>query len=316
MTATNSDFPKFINPQIENVYKYGIGIPEEILSEILQLPRQELISDLELVLHDAIVRYNYFNELGWEEEKTHFPLHAIFILMELNATESLQKIFHFLESDDDFLEFWLGDHITETIWQCFYKLGFHNTVPLKEFLMKPGINTYCKTSVAEALTQIALRNQERKDEIENLYTEVLLYFLKLTDPNIINDIDRDYIALLIWSIVDCRYTKLLPLIKELFNKSYVNPGVVGTYKSVEESMYSAYKYYDRKENFNIFLLYKHVHDTWHGYKPEGYNKQLDRMELPDYEQQNTTSQSSKKIGRNEACPCGSGKKYKKCCLNN
>lgn len=25
--------------------------------------------------------------------------------------------------------------------------------------------------------------------------------------------------------------------------------------------------------------------------------------------------NDKKIGRNEACPCGSGKKYKKCCLN-
>jgi uncharacterized protein YecA (UPF0149 family) len=24
---------------------------------------------------------------------------------------------------------------------------------------------------------------------------------------------------------------------------------------------------------------------------------------------------SKKIGRNDPCPCGSGKKYKKCCLN-
>jgi uncharacterized protein YecA (UPF0149 family) len=23
---------------------------------------------------------------------------------------------------------------------------------------------------------------------------------------------------------------------------------------------------------------------------------------------------SKKIGRNELCPCGSGKKYKKCCM--
>jgi len=24
---------------------------------------------------------------------------------------------------------------------------------------------------------------------------------------------------------------------------------------------------------------------------------------------------SSKVGRNEPCPCGSGKKYKKCCLN-
>jgi uncharacterized protein YecA (UPF0149 family) len=25
--------------------------------------------------------------------------------------------------------------------------------------------------------------------------------------------------------------------------------------------------------------------------------------------------TSPKVGRNEPCPCGSGKKYKKCCLN-
>ena len=28
---------------------------------------------------------------------------------------------------------------------------------------------------------------------------------------------------------------------------------------------------------------------------------------------NTKSSSSRKIGRNDPCPCGSGKKYKKCC---
>lgn len=28
---------------------------------------------------------------------------------------------------------------------------------------------------------------------------------------------------------------------------------------------------------------------------------------------NTNSSSSRKIGRNDPCPCGSGKKYKKCC---
>lgn len=30
--------------------------------------------------------------------------------------------------------------------------------------------------------------------------------------------------------------------------------------------------------------------------------------------QETVKRESKKIGRNEPCPCGSGKKYKKCCL--
>ncbi len=32
---------------------------------------------------------------------------------------------------------------------------------------------------------------------------------------------------------------------------------------------------------------------------------------------NTTPHiADEKIGRNDSCPCGSGKKYKKCCINN
>ena len=31
-------------------------------------------------------------------------------------------------------------------------------------------------------------------------------------------------------------------------------------------------------------------------------------------QQNTQASPQSKVGRNDPCPCGSGKKYKKCCL--
>ena len=33
------------------------------------------------------------------------------------------------------------------------------------------------------------------------------------------------------------------------------------------------------------------------------------------EPQQPARRDSKKVGRNDPCPCGSGKKYKKCCLN-
>ncbi len=315
MTTANSKYPEFINSQIENLYIYGIRIPHEILAEILQLPRHELISDLELVLQDAVVRYDYFREIEWKEEKNHFPLHAIFLLMELNATESLDKIFHFLGGDDDMLEFWIGDHITMTIWQCFYKLGFHNTVRFKEFLTKPYTNTYSKVSVSTALAQVALHNPEKKDEIENLYHEVLHYFAELTDPDIIDDIDTEFIALVICDIIDCRFSGLLPVIEKLYEQSYVALGVVGTYESVEKSINSMYRFDERREIFNIFELYQDILDNWYGYNREKHDKHHDQIELPDYEQQNTPYQNSPKIGRNELCPCDSGKKYKKCCLN-
>lgn len=37
--------------------------------------------------------------------------------------------------------------------------------------------------------------------------------------------------------------------------------------------------------------------------------------LMDYQNRKPSVREYKKIGRNDLCPCGSGKKYKKCCLN-
>lgn len=43
--------------------------------------------------------------------------------------------------------------------------------------------------------------------------------------------------------------------------------------------------------------------------PEGYKKEMERLKPPA-----EAFVKKKKIGRNDPCPCGSGKKYKKCCL--
>ncbi|MCR5793147.1 MAG: SEC-C domain-containing protein, partial [Lachnospiraceae bacterium] len=40
-----------------------------------------------------------------------------------------------------------------------------------------------------------------------------------------------------------------------------------------------------------------------------------RKELYLEEKKSGTIVKDKKIGRNDPCPCGSGKKYKQCCLN-
>jgi len=40
---------------------------------------------------------------------------------------------------------------------------------------------------------------------------------------------------------------------------------------------------------------------------------LSNLNLINQDKQNT--KEKQKTGRNEPCPCGSGKKYKKCCLS-
>ena len=49
--------------------------------------------------------------------------------------------------------------------------------------------------------------------------------------------------------------------------------------------------------------------SWDGVLSKEQRKEIKKK----YDEENTAS--SVKIGRNDPCPCGSGKKFKKCCLN-
>ncbi len=59
--------------------------------------------------------------------------------------------------------------------------------------------------------------------------------------------------------------------------------------------------------------------TWHCFSQE-YLDEMDRRALASTAMlqmgtQQTVRNPFKGVGRNDACPCGSGKKFKKCCLN-
>ncbi len=303
-TQNNKKAPQFNHAEIQNLYSFGLQIPHEILHEILVLPRTSLIEDLENLLLDAANRYNYFQDLGWDEESHTFVLHSLFLLMELKASESLPQIFSFLEYDYDFLDFWLGDHKTDSLWQCFYSLAFTNTDALKQFLFKPGIDTYVKTSVSEAFCQIILHNPDRRSEILSVYSEVLTRFSEASIED--NLIDTDFLGLTIGDIIDCKLFELKPIIKDLFDKEYVSLGINGDYKAVEKAFGEPVKSYHTKKVLTIFELYDNVLNTWAGYKED--------REPDSYKTLLPVQAVSEKIGRNDPCPCGSGKKYKKCCM--
>jgi preprotein translocase subunit SecA len=54
----------------------------------------------------------------------------------------------------------------------------------------------------------------------------------------------------------------------------------------------------------------HAHDHGHVHGP-GCNHDHDHHHAP----MAPSVRGHRKVGRNDPCPCGSGKKYKKCCLN-
>ena len=296
--------PVFNHTQINNLYKYGLAITHENLIEILALPRETVIADLEKLLQDAVSRYQHFSKSEWKEDTHHFPLHAICLLAELKSENSLPAVLNFLENNKEVLEYWLGDHQTGTLWLPLYLLSQSKSELLKQFLLKPGIDTYSKTAVSEALAQTALHHPPKRNEIAAVYKDVLSHYIYAQPKD--NIIDSDFLGLTIGDIIGCGFTELLPMIKELYDKKYVSIGINGTYEKVEKYFKHPVAKDDKRDIQNIFELYESILNTWAGYSEddEDYFKEESPQPLV-----------STKIGRNELCPCGSGKKYKKCCMN-
>lgn len=298
--------PVFHHPEVHQLYQLGFKKAKPVFEVILALPRATVIQDLELVLQDGIERYPYFTDTQWSVFTHSFPLHALFLLMELKSTESLDSILNFLQYEEDFLELYVGDFLTEEVWQCVYLLGKEEPIKLKEFLLKPGVYTFAKSAVSQALIQISILEPYRGKEIEILFEEVLLFFINATEED--NVIDPTFLGLMIGDIADAQFSSLFPLVEKLYDLDYIDLSLEGDFDNFiknhnENTM--------RKTEYNLETLSEiyAAPDFCEESEPE---KELRQSYLP--ESKVIQMQVNRvKVNRNDPCPCGSGKKYKKCC---
>ena len=290
--------PVFTHSEINMLYGFSIDLPGSLIDRILKLPRESLITDLEKILDDAVMRYGYF--LDNEESNNDFLIHAFVLLAELKAEKSLSKVLEILEYDSNFLDFWFGDYITETVWHCIYKLGQHKTAELKEFLLKPGIDAYAKSSVTSALAQISLHQPERSSEIETIFSDVFNRFLVALKKE--NLVDSTFLGFAISDSINAGFVNILPVIEKLFDKKIVDLGINGNFEEVEGNFNEKNELEFKREILDIHALYQEFNLKFGDFGQD-----------EDFSEQNNQQAVSLKINRNDACPCGRGLKYKKCC---
>jgi tetratricopeptide (TPR) repeat protein len=303
--------PEFTHEEINLLYRHGLYIGRENLDKILALPRETLIEDLEKVLQDLKFRYEYFKTKeeadGWNEETTSFPIHAFYLLGELRAEESLEAVLDILRQGEAFLNFWFGDFLTDNLWEPLYFMAGNQTEKLKQLMVEPGVYTYVRSEIASLMGQIVLHEPERRVEVDSWFRSVLQHYLGCTPEQ--NVVDSDAIGLIICELMDIQAAELLPEIEKLFGLGYVSLGICGELKDVKEGLNDPSRYDTTKTLMDIAGRYEHITSTWAGYTE---NEEEETTYVPIEEPYIRTSP---KIGRNDPCPCGSGKKYKKCCIN-
>ena len=328
------EMPVFENDIIKEIYAYDFRLPAEILKSMLALPEESLMADLKKVLDDSIARYHYFSEGGYfDDAETQFLIHAIFIIAEKKRVDLLPHIFEVLKQGNDFTEFYLGDVKTELLWIALYKLCMDNPAPLFDFLKERDTDTFSKVPANQALEQLYYHNTPLQETIIKGYKELTAYFV--AHKYDIELLDTIVIAGVACIMRDTAPDKLDDEIKQLYEHNLVALGYAGDYESLTAN--------ERKEDWKlkavpgIFEMYEEVISTWSGYTDDEeteddwqdetaddwedepfddeYSDYDNGFYLPEPEElQQPFVRTEVKIGRNDPCPCGSGKKYKKCCM--
>ncbi|MCW3112820.1 MAG: preprotein translocase subunit SecA [Segetibacter sp.] len=353
--------PGFQIKEVEELFNRDLTIPDELYDSILSKDRKLLIEDLEKLLQHGIDNYRTYNKKNVPNKNTYFVWHALFLLKDIEASESLPAVLNFLKQDEELVEFYLGDLISDFLWELLYALADQDVRALVDFIKTLRDNYLLRSEIILTLKQIALHHPERTVEIESYLRELLLYVSTISDEE---DVFIEEVTdTLLETIGELALTRLFPEVERLLKEDML-PVIYGIDWEEFENRYVSEKFDSnkvyqelrtRKEVYTEYLEAQEEHgddddDEWDDDEYDDVDEYLDALDSndayedsvedddekfedneDDFEKDDTDDEDTKDksyidyqelntpyvkkepdVGRNDPCPCGSGKKYKKC----
>lgn len=215
------------------------------------------------------------------------PLHAWRSLGQLRATEAakpLVRLFERFPTDD-----WLPVEIPRAV-----SLIGPTAVPvIADFLADAGVDEICRISAPACLERMAIDHPEHRSECIDVLEHQLTFF-RANGPHLN--------AFLVLSLSNLNAVEAIKTVRQAFAADHVDLSVQGDIEDVEIEMglRLARETPPPEVEWIQGLPTLDDHVAW----VSGF------QHMPS----ETIKNRTRHIGRNDPCPCGSGKKFKKCCL--
>lgn len=244
------------------------------------------------------------------------------LLGEWRETSAYRPLARLLRRADDGGERIFGDAGMEAINRVMANVFDGDPEPLYEVVFEPGADPFIRWSMFDALAILAVRGAFARERVARFLAEA---FEKLAP-----DDDGCVWAGWVDTVQTLGLAELTPLVKRAFDEGRVDESMMD-FSDFEKGLARAAAHPDAP-----FPAYSHNAEpwedtiaelsTWHCYTEEGrrererWKERRDRgEELPSLWDDAPSFPAPyvnafKDVGRNDPCPCGSGKKYKKCCL--
>jgi hypothetical protein len=239
------------------------------------------------------------------------------LLGEWGETSAYRPLAMLLRLSGDDLEPLLGDAITETSIRVMAAVFDGDPTPLYDVILDPEASEYARSSMCEALATVTLRGALPREEAKR-FLLACYSDLKPQGECFVWDGWQKAIAML-------GLVELKSVVENAFRRGYISPAWMA-FTDFEADLAQAVK---DPQSFAADPRYDVRSDTieelshWYAFSP----KYKERTEDDDGVEDSAPTWSPsawpaaplvnafKGVRRNDPCPCGSGKKFKKCCLS-
>lgn len=286
-------------------YEYD-KIPHKLVAELKKLPHDTLTEDLLSIIKDAILRFDTYSEVYNELDGT-FAENAINFLTEIDDGSHLQDVLDFFRQSKDFLEFWLNDY-PYNFNKYIRKFAFNKQEELKNFILEPNVAAVSKDVIIHTITDIAINTPDKREELIEYLFGVFTEYEKCKDNK--NILDSNVVNSFISAFIDLYDNRANMLIKNFFDMGIVPLSYNGNYDEIVKCTNQTFE--ERQEEIRNLREKFNIGENSEEKKistNSEYQNEIFQNEI--FQNNNATV---KKVERNDPCPCGSGKKYKKCCL--
>ncbi|MHB1461768.1 MAG: DUF1186 domain-containing protein [Armatimonadota bacterium] len=232
-------------------------------------------------------------------------IYAMYLLAQFRDERAYQPLVDFISSDQKSVEMLLNDIITEDLGRLLASVCNGDTRLIRGMIENTALNEYVRMAGLDALVVLVAQGIMTRDE-------VIAYFLSLFQGKL----EREPVMVwggMVGQCCDLYAGETAEEIYRAFDDELVDTGFIN-----KDAVVSSLA---RGKEKSLEQLTNDIHHTFIDDAVQEmsrwayYPKDQHAAKTPKIEQfwKPAPIQTGPKVGRNEPCPCGSGKKYKKCC---
>lgn len=291
-----------MNEVIEQLKKENKYFPFEAIKKAQKMPT-ELTPMLLDNLRDMVDRpENHLDDI--------FDMYTLFLLAQYQEKQAFPLIMEFIQLSADTVDEILGDTITEYLPALIFSTYDGNLVLLQKLIADTNMDEFLRDSLLSLYVQLYLD--------ENITKEDMIHFLrKLIENENKNQADY-FVTKIAAAIADTALFEMIEDVQKLYDSGRIDLKVRGKYDEFIDDIYRPGSI--EKRCYYIDDVTK-VMANWTIFEKTEKQKEADEAQqqkqqtlLEKEMEREKRQKTSHKIDRNGSCPCGSGKKYKKCCM--